>query len=254
MSSRSAQAIKEDAAGIAADFPVEALTHSSLGQSVYELLRLSLASGRFRPGAKLRIRELADQLGTSVTPVRDAILQLAREEAIVLRSPRDIRVPELTFEQYLEIRAIRIELEGLAAATAAMRIDDSGLRRMQELLEANRRAVDAGDMATAFQCNQRFHLALADVAGMPCLRGFVDRLWMQTAPVLAAAYESSMQNTRTDDHEEIVSALRNRDSDGARRALRDHLVKGGEAIFRYIRHRENGELHATDDRTPIRLA
>ncbi len=232
------------------DYPVDALTHASLGQSVYKLLRQSLASGRFRPDAKLRIRELAMQFGTSVTPVRDAILQLASEEAILLRSPRDIRVPMPTIEKFLEIRSLRIELEGLAAATAAMQIDGAGLAHVEQLIESNRRAVDAGDMALAFRLNQRFHLALADAAGMPCLRGFIDNLWVQTAPLLASAYQSSSEIARVDDHEEIVSALRNRDSDGARKRMRDHIVEGSEYALRYIRDR-----HVPGDRVrPSRIA
>ncbi len=79
---------------------------------MYGTLRESLATGRFKPDARLRIRELAEQLGTSVTPARDAILQLASEGALVLRSPRDIRVPVLSVERYLEIRAIRVEQKG----------------------------------------------------------------------------------------------------------------------------------------------
>ncbi|MEG2033675.1 MAG: GntR family transcriptional regulator, partial [Janthinobacterium sp.] len=62
---------------------MDSLQHVNLGKSVYATLRDALAAGRFQPNDRLRIRELALQLGTSVTPVRDAMLQLVQEEALV---------------------------------------------------------------------------------------------------------------------------------------------------------------------------
>lgn len=221
------------------EYPVDELAHENLGRSVYALLRESLSSGRFRPNTRLRIRDLAGQLGTSVTPVRDAILQLAKEEALVLRSPRDIRVPVLTIEKFLEIRAIRLELEGLGAATAAMRIDRQTLKRLEELLAQNEQAIEVGDITAALQWNQAFHLGLADAACMPTLKSFIDRLWMQTAPVIAAAYESFSENMRVGHHRDILQALRDRDSDGARRAIRDDILEGGEKMLEYLRRLQN---------------
>ncbi|AJX94470.1 GntR family transcriptional regulator [Burkholderia pseudomallei] len=224
------------------EYPIDELEHENLGKSVYALLRESLATGRFRPNTRLRIRDLAAQLGTSVTPVRDAILQLAKEEALVLRSPRDIRVPVLTVEKFLEIRAIRLELEGLGAATAAMRIDPKTLTYLEDLLAHNEQAIEEGDMSAALQWNQAFHLGLADAASMPTLRGFIDRLWMQTAPLIAAAYESFSESMRVGHHRDILRALRDRDSDGARRAIRDDILEGGEKMLEFIR-----SFRSTDD-------
>jgi DNA-binding GntR family transcriptional regulator len=225
--------------GTSVNYPIQTLMHSNLGQSVYGVLRESLASGRFKPNTRLRIRELAEQLGTSVTPVRDAILQLAQEEAVVLRSPRDIRVPVLTVEKFLEIRAIRLELEGLGAANAARNIDSKTFARLNELLTANEEAIVHNNLSLALQCNQAFHLGLAEAARMPTLKGFVDRLWMQTAPVIGAAYESFSENMRVGHHRGILTALRDRDSDGARNAIRDDILEGGEKMLLYIRDQQN---------------
>src|ERR1700739_125021 len=78
------------------DMPgLSALEHDNLSSTVYATLCDALIKGRFQPGDRLKIRDIADQLGTSVTPVRDAILRLAHDEAIVFRSPPDIRIPEI---------------------------------------------------------------------------------------------------------------------------------------------------------------
>lgn len=215
-------------------YPIEDVLRANLGASVYGTLRESLATGRFKPDARLRIRELAEQLGTSVTPARDAILQLASEGALVLRSPRDIRVPVLSVERYLEIRAIRVELEGLAAAAAARSISTEALADLERLVALNIEASGNGDIVMALLYNQRFHLGLAKAAGMPTLTDLIDQLWVRVAPLIAAAYESFSDRSRVGHHESVLQALRYRDSDGARQAIREDILEGGEAMLACI--------------------
>ncbi|MGK5035459.1 GntR family transcriptional regulator [Janthinobacterium sp. LB3P118] len=220
----------------------DSLVHVNLGKSVYAMLREALAAGRYQPNDRLRIRELALQLGTSVTPVRDAMLQLVQEEALVLRSPRDFRVPVLGVARYLEIRALRLELEGLGAAEAALRIDDATLADLERLLQANEDAIARHDLAAALQCNQAFHLGLAQAAGMPTLKRFVDHLWMQTAPLIAAGYASFSPDMRVGHHHAIISALRQRDSAAARRAIEQDILDGGTQMLAYVMRQER--IHA----------
>ncbi|PVX36732.1 GntR family transcriptional regulator [Janthinobacterium sp. 78] len=222
---------------------LDSLVHVNLGKSVYAMLRDALAAGRFQPNDRLRIRELALQLGTSVTPVRDAMLQLVQEEALVLRSPRDFRVPVLSVARYLEIRALRLELEGLGAAEAAQRIDAATLADLERLLQANEEAIARHDLAAALQCNQAFHLALAQAAGMPTLKRFVDHLWMQTAPLIAAGYASFSPDMRVGHHHAIISALRQRDSAAARRAIEQDILDGGTQMLAYVMRQER--IHAS---------
>ena len=91
------------------------------GDQIYARLAAQLMSGQLLPGDRLKIRELADEIGTSVTPVRDALLRLVQDGALVMPTPRVIRVRSLTLREYLEIRSIRLELEGMAAGMAAIR-------------------------------------------------------------------------------------------------------------------------------------
>src|SRR5690606_9756981 len=124
-------------------------------------------TGRLKPDDRLRIRDLAEQLGTSVTPVRDAILQLAKEQALVLKTPRDIRVPMLTSKQYPEIRSIRLALEGLAAATAASLATPHQLESLERGTRDNPAAIQNRDPAAALTYNHQFPYALAEMADMP---------------------------------------------------------------------------------------
>ena len=224
---------------------LDTLQHVNLGKSVYAMLRDALAAGRFQPNDRLRIRELALQLGTSVTPVRDAMLQLVQEEALVLRSPRDFRVPVLSVARYLEIRALRLELEGLGAFEAARRIDDASLADLERLLLANEEAIARHDLAAALQCNQAFHLGLAQAAGMPTLKRFVDHLWMQTAPLIAARYAAFSPDMRVGHHHAIIAALRQRDGAAARQAIEQDILDGGAQMLAHVMRQERIHAGAT---------
>ncbi|WP_152221353.1 GntR family transcriptional regulator [Pseudomonas sp. SCB32] len=220
------------------NYPIEGLNHSYLGSGVYALLREALITGRFKPDDRLRIRDLAQQLGTSVTPVRDAILQLAKEQALVLKTPRDIRVPLLTREQYLEIRSIRIALEGLAAETAATKASAEQLEELEANIRDNLAAIHADDMVLALKLNQAFHFALADIAGMPLLRAFLDSLWMRTGPLIAQAYADFNERMAVEHHWEVLRALRAGDGAAARAAIHSDLVDGSEKMLEFIAQSE----------------
>src|SRR3954466_8174927 len=92
---------------------------TSLRSQVYDSLRDALTAGRFTPGQKLSFRFVAGTLGVSLTPVREAIRRLVAEGAFEMRPNRSVRVPLMTRGKIIELRDIRIAVEGLAAEKAA---------------------------------------------------------------------------------------------------------------------------------------
>ena len=90
---------------------LSAISQTSLGEVAYEKIANAIISGAFKPGEKLTIRDLADRLETSSTPVRDAVKRLLLEGALEQRAPRDIRVPVITPDRYREIADIRLRGE-----------------------------------------------------------------------------------------------------------------------------------------------
>ncbi len=216
------------------NYPIENLKHSYLGSGIYGLLREALITGRFQPNDRLRIRDLAEQLGTSVTPVRDAILQLAKEQALVLQTPRDIRVPMLTSAQYLEIRSIRLALEGLAAETAASQVTPQQLERLETCIRNNLAAIQDNNLATALTHNHEFHYALTEIAGMPVLSSLLDGLWMRTGPLIARAYSSFNERMAIDHHWEVLAALKKKDGPAARAAICADILDGSQKMLEYV--------------------
>ncbi|RMI06475.1 GntR family transcriptional regulator (plasmid) [Sinorhizobium meliloti] len=209
------------------------LEHENLNSAVYGALCDALMQGRFQPGDRLKIRDLAEQFGTSVTPIRDAILRLANDEAITFRSPRDIRIPGLSETRYREIRAIRVRLEGLAAETAAQVATSKDIEALERILRENELAIEAGDRLKGTQLNQAFHFMLPQIAGLPVLNGILRRLWLQMGPHISDVYIEGGR-AMIDHHYPVVEALKRHDSAAASMAIVDDILLGGKPILARI--------------------
>ena len=227
-----------------ATFSLQAVEHDNLGDIVYGKLSEALIKGRFAPDARLTIGDLAHSLGTSVTPVRDAILRLIQDEALVQKSARDVRVPMLTLERYQEIRQIRMKLEGFAARESAMKAGPRRHRKTARPHRSQRTGDRRGKLGQALELNQTFHFALADIANMVVLRGILNRLWLQMGPLIAASYQHGGR-VMIDQHYVILAAIEARDPDAAERAIVNDISGAGEIIInRLVAHKQSGRTSA----------
>ena len=212
--------------------PIES---QSLSDRVYRQLREKLMRGLLKPDERLRLREVALALGTSETPVREAVFQLVRDGALELKPHHYIRVRRLTVAQYLEIRDIRLLLEPLAAERALDHVDAAAI---EELAAAHARlvAAEAGkEYEPAIRANFEFHFGLYWRSGMPALIEMLENLWMRVGPMLNLLYpHGHPQYAVRHQHENILDALRRRDRVGLTAAIRDDLLEGGRNFLRHI--------------------
>ena len=212
------------------------ISRESLGDAIYDRVSQDLVRGKLRPNQRVTIRGLAEALGTSSTPVRDAVQRLLQDDALVQRSVRDVRVPVPSAAQYLEIASIRRELEGLAAATVATPRD---IARMTRLAERNEEAIAAARWNQAAEFNQQFHFALAEIADMPVLLGVLSRLWLRMGPLLAGYYSGASVDMMRQ-HHALIAAFEARDSQAARAAIHQDIDESREGIVAYISTFETG--------------
>lgn len=219
-----------------AGFRLDAIEKESLGDTVYARLAETLIKGRLAPDARLTIRELAQSLGTSVTPVRDAILRLIQDEALVQKSPREVHVPVITPQRYREIRQIRVKLEGLAARECAAKAEAKDVLRLRELIAQNEVALKEKNWPEALELNQAFHFALAEIADLPVLRGILYRLWLQMGPLIAEAYPRGGR-LMIDYHYEVLQAVEAADPDSAEIAIARDIGEAGSLILERLNAR-----------------
>ncbi|MGJ8605912.1 MAG: GntR family transcriptional regulator [Marivita sp.] len=212
---------------------MDAIGRSHLGQQVYDRIAKALLTGQMRPNDRLTIRGLADQLGVSSTPVRDAVKQLTQENVLEHRSPKDVRVPVMSEATYLEILEIRLSLEGLAAERAAQTATPLHIRDLRRLLDRNDRAIEKRRWADATEGNQEFHLALSTLAGMPVLQSILRGLWLQMGPLVACYYDTQPQGLNTH-HYALLKAMENHDGPAARRAIEADIASAKPAMLGQI--------------------
>jgi DNA-binding GntR family transcriptional regulator len=226
---------------LTASLPV--LTRTSLNERVYETLRAALLEGRLRPHQRLKIRDLAATMGVSETPVREAVMQLVRERALTLQTSRSLTVPRLSAPQYLELRQIRLELEGLAAAHAVEHVSARDITALAKLHERLLKAEETGHAAEAVRNNWHFHARLYEVAAMPELFHLIQGLWLRNGPLLTYLYlHAAPTYPGRHRHLDVLDALRARDGAGVRAAVQADMIEGGAGLLRLLQDLDSGRL------------
>lgn len=215
---------------------IQPLEQGNLSARAYFSIREGLIAGHFKPGERLVMQELAERLGTSVTPVREACLRLVSERGLELRSGRFATVPDLTMARYLEVRTVRIALEGLAAELAAKHVTDDDLQRLEHLHAEFDRADRLNDGQSAMQFNREFHFTVYRLSGMEMLVAQIESLWVSMGPILNLFYsEGHNAYVGGEEHLALMAALRDRQPAKARKAIAKDIERGGESIMAFIK-------------------
>lgn len=216
---------------------LERISNDTLAMRVHRGLRDMLMTGQVQPGQKLTLRGLAEALGTSPMPVREAVHRLAVEGALEALPNRTIRVPVMTKSRFRELRTIRLVLEGLAVEAAAPSFPAAALPGMVKLNAVFAHSLDRRrpDYADAFRANKELHFMVYEAARMPHLSSMIESLWLQIGPVLymsmlTRAKERARSPAR-DWHNGLIEALRDRDAGAARAALEGDLMSAGDHIL-----------------------
>jgi DNA-binding GntR family transcriptional regulator len=214
------------------------IAQGSLSQRAYSVLRDGLINGHFRPGQRLVMQDLADQLGTSITPVREACMRLVSEGGLQLRSGRFAIVPPMTLERYMEVRLIRLELEGLAAELAAERATAADLSRLHEIHPLYT-AADRDDLPEeAFRLNREFHFAVYGMSRLSMLVSHIESLWTSMGPMLTIFFINGKRSYYgAAAHKNVIERIEAGDGPGAREAIRSDIIAGGVDFIRFLEER-----------------
>ncbi|GJD50858.1 HTH-type transcriptional regulator McbR [Methylobacterium crusticola] len=232
MSSRSA---REDQPGSEATDWVRPLVRENLGERAYAELRAALMRGQLRPNERLRLRPMSVRFGISATPMREALLRLVSERALALDARGTVVVPMLTLAELLEIRAIRIDLEGRAAATAALIASADAIDGLAAIHAAISDCHRTRAFARAVDLNTEFHLGLCRLGRLPVLYEIVEMLWIRCGPILSHLYDGGLPDWEPHPHRRIIDALRGRDPGEAREAVREDIERGGQGLLARVK-------------------
>jgi len=200
-----------------------------LRENVYFALRDAFTRGAFAPGDTLSLRTLAEQLGVSMTPVREAVRRLVAEGALVDTPSRTLRVPDFDARRAADLMAARLALEHLVLDQAMDRIDTAGIDALEAILT---RARNAPDNLPDLVANHDFHFTLYRRSGSEVLVPVIEALWLQYGAYLNLIINrpSAGEIEEHSHHLEIIAALRSGDRAGAHRALEADITRS----FRFL--------------------
>lgn len=216
-----------------------AVPRKSLVGYVEEELRNALIEGRLEPGTRLVTKELADTLGMSITPVREALVRFAASGILTAEPAQSFRVPNLNAAQYSELSEVRKAVEGLASAKAAARITAGEIAAMEVLLAQYLAAKSSGDPHVALKINKEFRFVLYNAANMPTLLGVIETLWLKAGPGFNYLYpEERRALTAHHNYNVLLAALRSRTADTARAAIEHAIDDGAKRVLEAIAERD----------------
>jgi len=224
------------------------VSRENLTARVYAQLRESLMAGRFWPGQRLRIRELALAMGVSPTPVREAIMQLVREGGLEMRSSQAITVTRLSVARYKQLREVRLLLEGLATEKATALLTSHDIKRLEALHAELIKAEKADDRIAATLTNFQFHFTIYRGSQASDLVEILDSIWLRNGPLLKFLYPHAAPTYRgRHQHLHLLDALRRRDAVAARRAIQDDILEGGARLVELMERIEAGTVRIVEN-------
>jgi DNA-binding GntR family transcriptional regulator len=203
---------------------------SNLREQIKDVILQRILDGDYEPGARLVETRIAQELGVSQAPVREALRDLEQLGCIVHEPFRGCSVRAFSAQELLEAFPVRAALEALAARLAAERITEGELLQLAELLDTMRAAAQRGDAHGQSQANAAFHATIVRAARNATL----ERQWSFLEP-FSRTYISVSQpgldlRTLSERHVPILDALRARDADAAAEAMHRHLMEAAELL------------------------
>lgn len=200
------------------------MTEDTLPEHLANRLRRAILRGRLPPGAAIKERDTAAELGVSRTPMREAIRILAKEGLVILRPSRSPIVAQPTFKEVSDQVEVLLALEKLSAELACRAASDSEIARIAEIADTMAADFDDTDRLDMFEIDMSFHTAIARASHNDALAethcAFLARLWR--ARYLAAVQRRNRERVISH-HGAIVKALQLRDPEATRAAIQAHL-------------------------------
>lgn len=216
------------------------LNRTTLNREAYRALRQAILGRKIPPGQKLVVRVLAEELGLSPTPVKEALAALEREGLVVAVPHRGYFVLEPSLEDVREIYSLREVLEGLAARLAVENDGRALLRKLERLFEKQCEAAERNDIDTYGDLDLAFHRTLWEAAGSKRLLATAETIDGQIRMLInsSAAIPGRLPQSRAE-HQAILQAVRDKDPQAAEAAMRTHVRNAGQALEQFLVSRKN---------------
>lgn len=214
---------------------------TTLRDHVHRTLRTAILSGRFSPNERVNERQLAEQLGVSTTPIKEALRQLEAEGLVETLARRGviIRFDASWAEEMILARAA---LESMIARLAAKRLKTDAIEALEHTVDLMRTATANAEADDLITLNETFHDQIHVASECPYLARMIERQQFYDASIRRVIHLDPSERAKAlAEHVDIVAAIISGNSDQAERVMRDHVVRSGDTYLSIVFNRQ-GEI------------
>ncbi len=202
---------------------------------VFNTLRQAILTGELKPGERLMEIHLADRLGVSRTPIREAIRKLELEGLVVMIPRKGAQVARITEKNLKDVLEVRRALDMLAVRLACSRMDDEYKKQLREACDEFAQVVKSNNTKDITEADVRFHDIINKATGNDRLIQLVNNLAEQMYRYrLEYIKDAAYHNRLVAEHEEIYSAIMDGDEERAAKAVVLHIDNQEETIIKHL--------------------
>ncbi|ADG81021.1 GntR family transcriptional regulator [Thermincola potens] len=222
--------------------PVSLDNYKPLREIVFEALREAIINGTLEPGERLMEIQLAEEMGVSRTPVREAIRKLELEGFVVMVPRKGAYVAGLSMKDIADVFEIRTALESLAAGLAAERITEEELENLERLLVKIGECVQANDLDKLIEVDTEFHDVLFKATRNERLVQIISNLREQIQRFRTTSLASpGRMKYALEEHKKIVEAVSERNVELAQKLAAEHIENAENIMLNVLREKREGK-------------
>ena len=224
------------------EFSVDMDEYLPLRDVVFNTLRRAILKGELKPGERLMEIALAERLGVSRTPIREAMRKLELEGLVVMIPRRGAQVANITEKDLNDVLEVRIALENMAIEKACARMTEREMEGLIRAAEKFEQGVEDGNPVNLAEADEAFHEIIYQASGnarlIQVLNNLREQIYRSRVEYLK---EEDMRNQLVREHRELIRAIRERDVEKARELSFDHIENQRRAIINSIQTEELGK-------------
>ena len=206
--------------------------HRPLREIVYEELKRQIMIGEIPPGTRMMEVELAEDMGVSRTPIREAIRKLEKEGLVSIEPRRGAYASDISIKDMVDVLEVREFLEGMAAGLAAIKINDEEIETLKKATATYKKAVENGHTEEIIKEDELFHKLIVDCSGNKTLIQMINQVQELALRFLYIYYEDfSRYRNMPYEHQEILDAILSGDTEAARSIADAHVLRLKEFVI-----------------------
>lgn len=221
------------------NFELEMNEYLPLRDVVFQTLRQAILRGELEPGERLMEIQLANKLGVSRTPIREAIRKLELEGLVLMIPRKGAEVAEITEKSLRDVLEVRSSLEDLAVELACERIGEEQIEELKKAAEEFKEALQGGDLTEYAEADVKFHDVIYHATEnqklVQLLYNLREQMYRYRVEYLK---RSEVHQTLLAEHQHIIEYIEKHDKEAAKNAIRTHIDNQFKKVANTIREKK----------------